>query len=476
MTENSIFMPGITTVHPHAVPVITMLCRTARIGDIVNEMVCWNEANSKISPGMLIESLVICLICGRKPLWRVEQFWAKQDLNLLFEGVDVTLDQLNDDAYGRALDKLSEIKMEELVNNCALQMLSYHGLNISAIHLDTTSKSVQGAYDNAPFGDFCINFGHRKDLRPDLKQFKIGAAVQEDGQLVMGQMLAGSTSDKVWNPDAVLKMKDFFDKKGFKDVVFVSDCALILTEALRRLTAKHIQFISRFPETYNLTKELKEFAWQSNNWHDIGTLSDSNKKKASRYKTFPVKQEFDGRNYDFVVMQSSSLDVRKEKTLKKRIAKQHDELEKMAKELAGQDFACEPDALSALNSLKETAVAKGFTFQGKVINDQKFTYSHKGRPCKGEQPVVITSYSAKCSIGEMRKDFYEHLRQMESSFVLITNVRNKEKYNDKGILEEYKSQNSIETKFRFLKNPVYLGQVYLENQNRIDALGYLYER
>jgi hypothetical protein len=81
MSENSIFIPGITTVHPHAVPVITMLCRTARIGDIVNEMVS-SEANPKISPGMLIESLVICLICGRKPLWRAEQFWAKQDLNL----------------------------------------------------------------------------------------------------------------------------------------------------------------------------------------------------------------------------------------------------------------------------------------------------------------------------------------------------------------------------------------------------------
>jgi hypothetical protein len=64
-------------------------------------MVNWNEANAKISPGMLIESLVICIICGRRPLWKVEQFWERQDLKLLFDGVDVTYDQLNDDAYGR---------------------------------------------------------------------------------------------------------------------------------------------------------------------------------------------------------------------------------------------------------------------------------------------------------------------------------------------------------------------------------------
>jgi hypothetical protein len=109
-------------------------------------MVEWDEDRSKISPGLLIESLIVCIFCGRKPLWRVEEFWAKQDLKLLFDGVDVTVDQLNDDAYGRALDKLSEVKMEELVNLCSLVMLTAHDLNISTIHLDTTTKSVQGAY------------------------------------------------------------------------------------------------------------------------------------------------------------------------------------------------------------------------------------------------------------------------------------------------------------------------------------------
>ncbi len=87
-------MPYITTVTPGAVPVITMLCRRAKIGEIVNQMVEWDEDRSKISPGLLIESLIVCIFCGRKPLWRVEEFWAKQDLKLLFDGVDVTVDQL----------------------------------------------------------------------------------------------------------------------------------------------------------------------------------------------------------------------------------------------------------------------------------------------------------------------------------------------------------------------------------------------
>jgi len=474
MPQDPHIMPEIVTVQPYSVPVITMLCRTARIGQIVNHMVEWNDTNSKISPGLLIESLIICIICGRKPLWRVQQFWAQQDLRLLFADVDISLDQLNDDAYGRALDKLSEVKMEELVNLCSLVMLQAHDLNISTIHLDTTSKYVQGVYENEAHGDFCITYGYSKDRRPDLKQFKIGAAVQQNGQLVMGQMLSGNKSDKVWNPEAVTKMKKFFDNKGFKDVVFVSDCAIVSIDSLRQMAKKHIQFISRLPETFSLAQELKELAWQADKWNDIGVLNKTRSKKAARYKTFSIRHKLDGRYYDFVVVRSSSLDGRKEKSLKKRVAKWKKDLEKQARELVTQHFVCEPDALAALEKFQSKAAKMGFEVQGKVKLDEKLSYPHKGRPRKGEQPTVTVSYQAECIIGDLKKDFYEHLRQKESTFVLIANVKDRQKYNDTFILEEYKNQNSIETKFRFLKNPVYLGPVYLENQNRINALGYVF--
>jgi hypothetical protein len=41
---------GIKIVHPRAVPVIISLCRTARIAEIVNRMVEWNQANTQASP------------------------------------------------------------------------------------------------------------------------------------------------------------------------------------------------------------------------------------------------------------------------------------------------------------------------------------------------------------------------------------------------------------------------------------------
>ncbi len=90
-------------------------------------MVKWNEEKSKISPGILIECLVVCIMCGRKPLWKVEQFWADQDLKLLFADVELTsYHQLNDDALGRALDRLAEVDMKELLSFASLALLTAH--------------------------------------------------------------------------------------------------------------------------------------------------------------------------------------------------------------------------------------------------------------------------------------------------------------------------------------------------------------
>ncbi|NLU10648.1 MAG: hypothetical protein GXW90_06885 [Tepidanaerobacter acetatoxydans] len=41
------------------------------------------------------------------------------------------------------------------------------------------------------------------------------------------------------------------------------------------------------------------------------------------------------------------------------------------------------------------------------------------------------------------------------------------------ILKEYKNQNSVETSFRFLKNPVFLNEIFMKKPSRIEALTYV---
>ena len=154
---NMILNGNLRAIRPMSTPIAVMLCRMAKIKSIVNQTVKWREENTQVSPGLLIETLVVCVLCNRKPLWKVEQFWAEQDMAQLFsEGICVN--QLNDDAYGHALDKLAEVNMELIVSLISLAMLHAHNLGISFVHLDTTSKSVQGIYEGASTEDFKLIF------------------------------------------------------------------------------------------------------------------------------------------------------------------------------------------------------------------------------------------------------------------------------------------------------------------------------
>ncbi|NLU49911.1 MAG: hypothetical protein GXX09_05810 [Syntrophomonadaceae bacterium] len=63
---------------------------------------------------------------------------------------------------------------------------------------------------------------------------------------------------------------------------------------------------------------------------------------------------------------------------------------------------------------------------------------------------------------------------MEATFVLIARLKNRYQWQARDILIEYKRQSTVEQKFRFLKNPVYLGPVFLQSKKRIHAMGYVF--
>ena len=464
-------LPNITVIHPACVPIATQLCRVAKIRETINHMVQWREANARISPGLLLETLIICILCDRKPLWKVEQFWAKQDLAFLFPDTGIELSWLNDDAYGHALDKLAEIEPAQLISIVSLTLLAAHDLGITKIHLDTTSKSVQGTYDRENRPDFSVCYGFSKDKRPDLKQFKFGLGVQQNGLPVAGEVLSGNTSDALWNPTATMEMQSFFANKGFRDVLFVSDCALISTNSLRDLARKHIRFISRLPETFSLAGELKHRALTDCIWQEIGSLASQAAPEAARYKTASFKETLDGRTYRFLVVHSTALEAKKEKTLVRQAACRREQWEKEAGKLASISFVCEADARQAMEKLVGSIEGDGFHCQGSVREETRTTYARRGRPKEGEIPSTTTVYRAEVHVGDMEEAAWQDWKMKESLFVLISTEH---KMSDAELLQEYKQQNSVETRFRVLKMPVYLGEVYLKNERRIQALGYVF--
>ncbi|KXG73613.1 DUF4277 domain-containing protein [Thermotalea metallivorans] len=158
-------LPQMTLYNLGAAPIIAKLCRIAGVQEAVKQHVQHSPAKSKISPGLLIESMIINILSDRQPLYRLKSFWENQDLNLPFHIDGLDAGQFNDDAYGCSLGKLADAEPFKLVSSVCLNMAKAHDAPIKQLHFDTTSKSVQGVYESTT-EDPLITLGHSKDHRP----------------------------------------------------------------------------------------------------------------------------------------------------------------------------------------------------------------------------------------------------------------------------------------------------------------------
>ena len=93
-----------------AVPsgVVTMVeafFTSMRLQEGLDEMLQCDEEQCKLTLGQRLLGLMLCVCGGREALYRVEEFYESHNLERLF-GPDVAAGDVNDDALGRALDKL----------------------------------------------------------------------------------------------------------------------------------------------------------------------------------------------------------------------------------------------------------------------------------------------------------------------------------------------------------------------------------
>ena len=165
--------------------VTTLIWDQLGFTEVINDCVPADDQVA-ISPGLAVKALVLNTLGGRDPLYRVAQSYAFAPLEAVL-GPGVTLDNLNDAALARHLDRLFEAGSEGVFNALSLRVIDRENVNVDEIHADTTSRLVFGEYVNEEAGAISIRPGHSKDKRPDLDQVMIGLGVTPDGLPVISR-------------------------------------------------------------------------------------------------------------------------------------------------------------------------------------------------------------------------------------------------------------------------------------------------
>ncbi|WP_442893622.1 IS1634 family transposase [Bacillus sp. 2205SS5-2] len=347
--------------------------------------------------------------------------------------------------------------------------LEKKGILLDHAHFDTTSLSVQGAYETADSEEspLRIDYGHSKERRPDLKQLMFGLGSVQ-GLPIFADVMDGNTSDKKWNGKMALRMKDLLPPETLQSMITIADSAVVTKENLDIFGQR--PFISRFPENFGLCKKLKQLAYENEaDWVQVGTLSD--KKNSATYRIQGMTAELYDRTYRFAVVHSSALDQRKQKKITRDIANERMKIEKAMKSWSQIEYHCLEDASAQLEHQLATPL-KYHQLTADVSKMEKVK-RRRGRPSKTETLIPDVYYTGQFTVNEDEAQI-QKAREMESTFVLISNVSREKETSSLGLLKRYKSQIDVENLFRALKHPYFVHGVFLKNDVRVLGLSYVF--
>jgi len=194
-------MPGISPeieVYPvQHLPIIKAYADQLGLVSLINHYV---PTEMDVDAGTIVLGLALDTLSGRSPLYRLEEFFAHQDTELLL-GKALPPHAFTDDTVGRVLDRLYDFGTMRLFTACAIRAVMRFDLERRYVHFDTTSRSVWGAYQFAETQDlpFQVTYGYSKDKRPDLKQFVLSTLCVDRAVPIWGKPEDGNASDKTLN-------------------------------------------------------------------------------------------------------------------------------------------------------------------------------------------------------------------------------------------------------------------------------------
>src|SRR5215216_489012 len=462
--------PAIEVYPVHHLPIIKAYADQLGLVSLSNHYV---PTEMEVDAGTVVLALVLDTLSGRSPLYRLEEFFAQHDTELLL-GKAVPPQALNDDTAGRVLDRLYDFGTMRLFTACAVRAATRFGLERRYVHFDTTSRSVWGDYQYAETQDlpFQVTYGYSKDKRPDLKQFVLATLCVDRAVPLWGEPHDGNASDKTVNNTLLSTLATFMAQHGVAPgaYTYVADAALVTEENLAALG--DTCFISRLPATYSECGRIIQEAVAHDAWEEVGALAQTKptkKRPGTFYNVYEGAVTLYEQPYRAVVVQLSAQDQRRLKRLDRELQASYTTLRAAVRAAAKQEYFCRADAEVAAEALR--AVQTDYP-QVEVAVEERPQYG-KGRPSM-RQPRVVKAmrYGLQPTLTE-RSAHFAKKRAEAGCFVLLTNTPTAGilAHRAADVLKVYKEQHGVEQNYGFLKDPVIVNSLFLKKPDRIEALG-----
>lgn len=448
---------------------IAGMCKKLNVIEIFNQYLSKsNGRKPEISYGTMAQMMLANLCHSRRPLYLMNEYFENMDIKGIFD-TDATADHLNDDRFGSFLDKFHEAGPRKIFSQISMSAFSTYGLSIKNINYDTTSKVMWGEYETpeGKIGEVSITYGYSKDKREDKKQIKMGIGTA-NGIVVDAKVLSGNVDDKTYNNETLDEVNEILDKSNTdkSSFYYIADSALFTEDNIKKANEKNIKFITRATETTNMAKDfVNKFL---NERHLAKNLNFENAQgKKVKYLVYDYETEYKGISVKLAACYSYNLEEIKKKTISKQVLKEGSELEKIKKQLIKRSFACEADSQKEIDQFLKTKGAKlkyhSVRFDIEVNEKRKV-----GRPANQE---MHKQHSYTINLKFKTED--EKIKTAIESACIFILASNDLAISGEEMLNEYKTQSSVEKKFQQLKAPDFIDALFVKTPERVEALTYM---
>lgn len=435
---------------------VAAVSRDLGISEKINKRIGSKDPRRKIQPGLAAVAMIINgLGFTNRRLYLTPQFFQSKAISFLFEE-QVCADDFDDHALGKCLDEIADYGASRLYGEVAFEISMEQGLLGPRGHLDTTSFSLHGEYEDDSTEQMIeVTYGYSKDYRPDLKQVMMSLTMTGPANLpIWMEPLSGNSSDKTSFHETISRVRQFQKElKTCDDFFWIADSALYSADKL--LACPDVYWLSRVPENINECKKLVSVPTNELIWT----------KGVNGYEWAEVCSIYGGIKQRWLLIFSQQAYEREKKTLIKRIAKEKIEFSKACWHLGNQLFGCIKDAEKHVAELN-----KEYRYHlAQCVIEPVEKYECRGRP-NPLTPKVLQGYRVSVTIVENEEAINSTLIK-KGRFVLATNQLNQEELSAEKILAQYKEQQSVEGGFRFLKDPWFmLDSFFVKTRRRIEAL------
>jgi len=435
-----------------ALPVITEYFGRLQLAAIVDELVPWE---GDVPLGALVEILIANRLLQPKALFRIGP-WAQAAG--LTEYYGLTVEQLNDDRLGRALERLAK-HADVVQSGLVMKAIKKFKLDVSQIHYDITDVELYGAYE-LELGEGetppvpMPAYGRTKSGRKNVKQIQTGLNVTSDGGVPVGHLpLDGNAAESKTHIEN-LRLLGRTLPKG--KLLYIADTKLDTPENLLAIAARKGHFLCGGAFYPHLQEEYLKLRRKM---HKVNYFPKSQAhlppKERDEYKAAEVTEMIegivDGRavrlKYRQMFVRSESKARQEAATRERHLAKIKEEFDSVERNLGKYSLKTEEKIIRRLEKAK-ARYAEGELF------DYKLTKTRQGR----------FQFSWKINAKALQRR-----KHLEGVYVLKTNLP-KTAHPTAKVLGTYKQQSHVERRFHHLKGPLAVAPMFLKNPQRIAGL------